>query len=213
MRIVLLVAVLFSVAWFSFLRPGSVTSGAATSAQEAVQAPISAIDKAKAAAAATDRASSASDAASDAAGGGTSSTPSSPSSPSGTKGGAGTPATGATKAGEAAKAAASGDVGARISSEVQAGKVVVVLFWDRRGADDRAARDAVRSLPDHGGKVATHVVPISQVGSLEGLTRGVSVTQSPTTIIINRKATARTLVGLTDPTQVDQLVRAALADR
>jgi hypothetical protein len=210
MRIVLLVAVLFSVAWFSFLRPGSVTSGAATSAQEAVQAPISAIDKAKAAAAATDRASSASDAASDAAGGGTSSTPS---SPSGTKGGAGTPATGATKAGEAAKAAASGDVGARISSEVQAGKVVVVLFWDRRGADDRAARDAVRSLPDHGGKVATHVVPISQVGSLEGLTRGVSVTQSPTTIIINRKATARTLVGLTDPTQVDQLVRAALADR
>jgi hypothetical protein len=202
MRIVLLVAVLFSVAWFSFLRPGAVSS-----AQQAVEAPVSAVDKAKAAAAATDKASTASDRASDAVDGGTSSTPST------AEGGTSTPATGATKKGEVAKAAASDDVGAQISSEVQAGKVVVVLFWDRSGADDQAARDAVRRIRSHGGRVATHVVPISQVGSLEGLTRGVSVTQSPTTIIINRKATARTLTGLTDPTQVDQLVRAALSDK
>jgi hypothetical protein len=203
MRIVLLVAVLFSVAWFSFLRPGAVSS-----AQQAVEAPVSAVDKAKAAAAATDKASTASDRASDAVDGGTSS-----STPSTAEGNTSTPATGATKKGEVAKAAASDDVGAQISSEVQAGKVVVVLFWDRSGADDQAARDAVRRIRSHGGKVATHVVPISQVGSLEGLTRGVSVTQSPTTIIINRKATARTLTGLTDPTQVDQLVRAALSDK
>jgi hypothetical protein len=212
MRIVLLVAVLFSVAWFSFLRPGAVTS-AQTSAKAAVEAPISAVDKAKAAAAATDKASNASDAASDAVGGSTTSSPSSSSSSATTTDGGSAPSAAAKAKTDLAAAKKSGDVGAQISAEVQAGKVVVVLFWDKSGADDRAARDAVRDLPKHGGKVATHILPISAVGSLEGLTRGVSVTQSPTTIIINEKATARTLVGLTDPTQVDQLVRAAIADK
>ena len=90
-------------------------------------------------------------------------------------------------------------------------KVVVLLFWDRAGADDRAAHDAVEALDTHGGKVAVHAIDVKDVGRYESVTQGVDVAQSPTTIVISRDAKARSVAGLTDPTEVQQLVREALA--
>jgi len=102
---------------------------------------------------------------------------------------------------------------AAVLADMDAKKVVVLLFWDRTGADDRAAHDAVESVNRRDGKVAVHVVDVKDVGRYESVTQGVNVAQSPTTIIISRDAKARTVPGLTDSTEVDQMVREALADR
>ena len=55
------------------------------------------------------------------------------------------------------------------------------------------------------------MVDVKDVGRYESVTQGVNVAQSPTTIVISRDAKARTVPGLTDPTEVDQMVREALA--
>jgi hypothetical protein len=96
---------------------------------------------------------------------------------------------------------------------MDAGKVVVLLFFDRSGADDRAARDSVEDLNLRDGKVVVHVADVKDVGRYDSVTQGVTVTQSPTTMIIAPDGKARVVNGLTDPTEVDQLVRASLQDK
>jgi len=71
----------------------------------------------------------------------------------------------------------------------------------------------VRGLSRHGGKVAFHVVPISRVGEYESITRGVTVNQSPTTLVIDRKRRSRAIVGLSERGELTQAVGDALAGR
>jgi hypothetical protein len=98
----------------------------------------------------------------------------------------------------------------KVLAEMDSGKVVVLLFWDRSGADDRAARDAAQDVDRRDGKVVVHLVDVRDVGRYDSVTQGVTVAQSPTTMVIAPDGTARTIAGLSEPTEVDQLVRAAL---
>lgn len=100
-----------------------------------------------------------------------------------------------------------------ILREMSRGKVVVMLFWSPSGADDVATRRAVRSLDRRKGKVTVHVVPIARVGKYATITRGVKIAQSPTTLIIGREGRTRTIVGLSEPTELGQAVGDALAKR
>ena len=97
--------------------------------------------------------------------------------------------------------------------DIRRGKVVVLLFWNAKGADDVATRGAVRGLSRHGGKVAVHVIPISRVGQYESITQGVTVNQSPTTLVIDRKRRSRAIVGLSERGELTQAVNDALAGR
>jgi hypothetical protein len=214
MLIALAATVLVAASWMLFLRPRAVES---TTSQ--VTAPARVADKARQAAAATDKASAATDAASDDVADATASTPAKPaqSTPAPTeapkaaakKAAAPAPA----KAAATPKPVAKPEGEAAVLADLDAHKVVVLLFWDRAGADDRAAHDAVEALSTHDGKVAIHAVPVQDVGRYESVTQGVNVAQSPTTIVISRDAKARSVAGLTDPTEVEQLVREALADK
>jgi type IV secretory pathway VirB10-like protein len=102
---------------------------------------------------------------------------------------------------------------ARVLAEMRADKVVVLLFATPRGEDDRAVVRAVRGLDRHRGRVAVHVVPVSRVGAYDAVTRGLTVAQSPTTLIIDRDRKARMIVGLTEPRELSQAVGDALAGR
>lgn len=102
---------------------------------------------------------------------------------------------------------------AAVVRDMRRGKVVVLLFWNAKGADDVATRGAVRDLSRHGGKVAVHIAPISRVGRYESITQGVSVNQSPTTLVIDRKRRTRAIVGLTERGELSQAVNDALAGR
>ena len=205
MLIALAATVLLAASWMMFLRPRAVES-----TTEQVTAPARVADKARAAAAATDKATAATDAATadaDTASGAT---------PAKGETAKATPNATAKKAATQAPAAKQAetkpaDGQAAVLADMDAKKVVVLLFWDRTGADDRAAHDAVESVNRRDGKVAVHIVDVKDVGRYESVTQGVNVGQSPTTIIISRDAKARTVPGLTDPTEVDQMVREALA--
>jgi hypothetical protein len=96
---------------------------------------------------------------------------------------------------------------------MRAGKVVVVLFWNAKGADDVATRGALREVDGHGGKVAVHVVPISRVARYPSITQGVTIAQSPTTLVIGRKRHTRVITGLSEPRELSQAVGDALAGR
>jgi len=207
MLIALAATVLLAASWMMFLRPRAVES-----TTEQVAAPARVADKARAAAAATDKATAATEAATADTEKATAETPAkgetTQAAPNPTAKKAATPVPTATKTEPKPV-----DGQAAVLADMDAKKVVVLLFWDRTGADDRAAHDAVESVNRRDGKVAVHVVDVKDVGRYESVTQGVNVAQSPTTIIISRDAKARTVPGLTDSTEVDQMVREALADR
>lgn len=100
-----------------------------------------------------------------------------------------------------------------VQREIRQGKVVVMLFWSADGADDIATRGAIRDLNRRGGKVMVHIIPIGRVGDYSSITRGVTIAQSPTTLIIGRDRRARTIVGLSEPKELSQAVSDALAKR
>jgi hypothetical protein len=99
-----------------------------------------------------------------------------------------------------------GDKSASILRELASGKIVVAIFFNRAGADDRAALKAARATSRHGGKVAVHAIPISKVGAYNALTTGVQVLQAPTVLVIGPDHKARTIVGYTEVKEIDQMV-------
>jgi hypothetical protein len=190
--------------WLVALRPKPV------SVDKTPLAPVTAIPKAKQAAAAADAATAKVQAAtgeSPAAGAGA---PASPATPT-----AATPAKVPAAAAKAAKSRATSGprLDGSIVRDMRAGKVVVVLFWDAKAADDIATRGVLRGLDRHHGKVAVHVVPIAQVGRYPAITEGVTIAQSPTTVVIGRKHHARVIVGLGESKELSQAVGDALAGR
>ena len=62
----------------------------------------------------------------------------------------------------------------------------------------------------HGGKVVVHAAPMQRFGRYQQITRGATVAQSPTVVVVDRERKAETLVGYVDHVSIDQLVDDAL---
>jgi hypothetical protein len=97
-----------------------------------------------------------------------------------------------------------------VLDDLEAKKVVVLLFWDRRISDDQEVRRAVAGVNRHGGKVKVHVAPIGKLGDFEPITRGLPVVTSPSTLVIDKTKHARVISGLTITREIDQSVGLAL---
>lgn len=205
--IALLATVFVAAGWMAFMRPAAVES-----TTEEVTAPAQVATQAAEAAKATEAKSAATEAAADAATAEPSATQA-PAAPAKTEAGTAKAKKAAAPAETEKKAepkAAKSDPQAKVLAEMDSGKVVVLLFWDRTGADDRAARDAADEVNRRDGKVVVHLVHVEDVGRYDSVTQGVTVAQSPTTMVISPDGKARTIAGLSEPTEVDQLVRDAL---
>jgi hypothetical protein len=208
MLAVLAAVVVLAGAWFTVLRPKS-DDGASSSPTPAAQAPgvkglSSAVQKAEDASAKSDAANARIQAAT----GGTAS-PAATTSKSAAAAKSATPASAANSDPKARIAA--GDPSAPLLAKVADGKTLVVLFWNKRGADDRAVRDAVRSLKNK--KIATAVAPIAEVGDYQAITTGVQVLTAPTVMVIGKDHKAKTVTGLTDAAELRQLVGDVRAGR
>lgn len=201
MLIALAATIVLAALWLVALRPK------APEVADTPAAPVTAIAKARGAAAASDAANSKLSGVSDQ---GAAATAAAPAAAAATPAAPAAPAT-AAKPDAAVKPANKRE--AAVVRDIRRGKVVVLLFWNAKGADDVATRGAVRGLSRHGGKVAVHVVPISRVGQYESITEGVTVNQSPTTLVIDRKRRSRAIVGLTERGELTQAVNDALAGR
>jgi hypothetical protein len=189
--------------WFAVLRPKPVTDNQPATTAPGVTGLANDVAKAKGAATTSDAANAATEAAANGVdGSGTAATPST--------GTAVTPTPGATSskpaASDLAADAVAGDPSRAVLSAVDAGKVAVVLFWNRKASDDRATRQALRHVERHHGKVVTRAVPVSQVGKYEAITRGAQVLESPTVLVIGAGGKARAITGYTQASEINQLV-------
>ncbi len=102
--------------------------------------------------------------------------------------------------------AAPGDPSRPLLADVDAGKVAVVLFWNKEGSDDRATRSALRAVDRHRGKVVATAIPVSDVGKYEAITRGAQILESPTVLVIGAGGKARSITGYTQAAEIDQAV-------
>ncbi len=97
-----------------------------------------------------------------------------------------------------------------VERQLAQNKTVVILFWSPRGAEDIAVRQqvpiAARAL---GGSVAVHYALPHQVTEYGKITNTVQVNQTPTILIVNKRAQATTLTGLTDAFAIEQAVAEA----
>jgi hypothetical protein len=225
-RIVLIVALLFAVLWFLVLRPKPVADVEPAATPPGVTGLANDVAKANKAVDASNAAAARREAAANAVGR-SSTTATTKSSATGAKPTAAAATPKAAKAAKPAKAApaakpaaavakpakpgladdaAPGDPSRPLLASVDAGKVVVVLFWNKNASDDRATRRGLRSVDLHGGKVVASAVPIGDVGRYEAITRGVQVLESPTVLVIGAGGKARAITGYTQPKEIDQAV-------
>jgi hypothetical protein len=85
-------------------------------------------------------------------------------------------------------------------------KVLAVLFWNEKAADDRSVRKSLRKVNTWDDRVFVHAAPLRKISRYGRIARGVSVEQSPTIVIADRNLKAQTLVGFVDPVSINQAV-------
>lgn len=96
---------------------------------------------------------------------------------------------------------------AAVESELKQGKVVLVLFWNPKGADDKAVRKEVQAVGKKlGGKIAVHNAFADQVSSFGSITKAIQVYQTPTILFLNAKGLTTTMTGFTDAFAIEQTI-------
>jgi hypothetical protein len=96
----------------------------------------------------------------------------------------------------------------RLKQALDAHKVVVVLFWNRNGVDDRSVKRALDSLP-HGKSVAVFSDSVRHLSRYTRITAAASVSTTPSLVIVNRKGQAEVINGYLDRQTLAQYVRNA----
>jgi hypothetical protein len=201
-RVILVLSILFMLAWMTVLKPKEEAIPPAN--DPAVTQPVSAAQDAVNGANARQGQA---DAAADGiiAGAGTPAT-------AGTTSGSAPTTSGGTapKADDAVKAGEAGGLPISILKGIADKKVMVLLFWNKNASDDQAVRDELRSIDRHDGTVLVHVAPLGKVADYQQITRGANVDQSPTVVVVDGNRQVETLVGYADAGSIDQAVSDAL---
>jgi hypothetical protein len=97
-----------------------------------------------------------------------------------------------------------------VESELKQGKLVAILFWNPKGADDVTVRRELQSVGHSlGGKLAVHIARAGQIGSFGSFTRTAQVSGTPTIVLVNTKGQTSTLNGLTDAFSIKQAIKEA----
>jgi hypothetical protein len=99
---------------------------------------------------------------------------------------------------------------APVARALDAKKVVVLLFWNRRAVDDRSVHNAVAGLSHHGGKVAVFDDRVGHLSNYTRITATAQVNQTPALVIIDRRGGAEVETGYLDRETIQQFVDTAL---
>jgi hypothetical protein len=213
-RILLVCAVAFMAAWMLFLRPkdNAGTPAAATPAPAQTRPVDAGGDKAQSLAGKAvekaNEATAAQDAQAEKLAGGAGETAATPSSTATAPSSTGTAT--ATASEQPAELTDAKGLPLRVLHALADRKVVALLFWAPKSADDKAVRKALSDIDRHHGKVLAHATNIKKIAAYQQITRGANVEQSPTIVIIDRNRKVDTLVGFVDRRSIDQAVTTAL---
>jgi hypothetical protein len=126
------------------------------------------------------------------------------------------PATAAEKAPSGSPAAKTSDAETAglplpVAKAVAEHKILVMLFWNPKAADDRAVRREMRSVGTrHRKDVFVHVADVKDISRYAPVTRGANVEQSPSVVVVDRDRQATLLEGYSDSETIRQAVYDAL---
>jgi hypothetical protein len=119
---------------------------------------------------------------------------------------------------------------AAVESELKRGEVAVILFWNKKGADDVAVHRELELLKalhhvlgahakqptiarilkvselEFSKPIAVHYATAAQVTSFGSITHGVQVYSTPTILIVNKLGQTTTLTGLQDYYSIEQTI-------
>ena len=98
-----------------------------------------------------------------------------------------------------------------VQAAVKSHKVVALLFYNPQGADDRAVKQELTSVPTHKGQVVKLAIPLAEDGKFTAVTQQVPVNLSPTLVLVSRAGDATEIVGYSDSFEIDQRVDTALS--
>jgi hypothetical protein len=101
----------------------------------------------------------------------------------------------------------------KVRAVLARGDVAVLLFYSATSPDDRAVRAELDQVNDRGGHVAVWAVSIHGLTRFKNVLRGLEVQQSPTVVILSRRAKSIVLAGYTDHLEIDQATAADLRAR
>jgi hypothetical protein len=99
---------------------------------------------------------------------------------------------------------------APVMRALDAHKVVVILFWNRRGVDDRSVKASLDSLPRHKAKVAVFSDRVQNLARYTRITTAASISTTPALVVVSRKGQAEVINGYLDRQTLGQYVRNAL---
>jgi hypothetical protein len=93
-----------------------------------------------------------------------------------------------------------------VATALRKDKVLVLLFWNGKSADDKAVAKALHNVDRWDGRVSVQRASIKKIAAYGRIARGVDVEQSPTIVIADRDLKAETLIGYVDSRTIDQAV-------
>jgi hypothetical protein len=99
---------------------------------------------------------------------------------------------------------------ADVDRALDAKKVVVLLLWNPKGADDQSVKQALSGVSSHGGKVAKFNDTLGNLARYTRITGTQSVNQTPAVVVVDRKGNGQVATGYLDSASLDQLVVDAL---
>lgn len=97
-----------------------------------------------------------------------------------------------------------------VTSALESGKVLALLFYNPAAPDDQADVKAVLAIPSHHGEVARVAIPVSEISRYTEIVDHVPVQSTPTLLVIDHKHRAQMLIGFADQLEYNQLVAGAL---
>jgi hypothetical protein len=99
---------------------------------------------------------------------------------------------------------------AKVRAALAKNKVVVLLFFQARSADDRAVRGELAAVDRHHGRVKAWAVSVRGLPRFKNVMSDVEVLQSPTVVVLSRHADPYMFPGFTTHAEIDQATSVAL---
>jgi len=203
--VIVAVLVLFAGAWFTVLRPKEPAAEKPLPTAPGMTGLNNATKGANAAVAASGKSADAKDAAAGSAASEPVGASAKPSTPTEASAAPGTAKGAKPKPGDPAPVL-DGDPSRYVLADLDEDRTAVVLFYDKRGSDDRSVLRELKRIDRHDGQVTVHVARIGRVGEFQAITRGVKILTSPTVLVIGPDKKARTITGFTVTREIDQMV-------
>jgi hypothetical protein len=97
-----------------------------------------------------------------------------------------------------------------VSRAVAKDKVVVVLFWNPHGSDDRAVKESLAGVSTRNGAVAKFTDRLGNLSRYTRLTGKNVIAQTPAVLVVDGQHNGKAVTGLLDTESLDQLVVDAL---